>query len=30
MVAYVPKGGVETAINAGADPYYEVIVELKN
>ena len=30
MVAHVPKGGIETAINAGAEPYYEVIVELKN
>ncbi len=29
MVAYVPKGGVETAVNVGADPYYEIIVELK-
>jgi hypothetical protein len=29
MVTYVPKGGIETAVNAGAEPYYEVIVELK-
>jgi hypothetical protein len=29
MVAHVPKGGVETAVNVGADPYYEIIVELK-
>src|SRR4029079_13054456 len=29
MVVHVPKGGVETAVNIGADPYYEVIVELK-
>ena len=29
MVAHVPKGGVETAVNIGAEPYYEVIVELK-
>src|SRR4029077_19203303 len=26
---HVPKGGVETAVNIGAEPYYEVIVELK-
>jgi hypothetical protein len=26
---HVPKGGVETAINIGAEPYYEIIVELK-
>ena len=30
MVAHVPKGGIETAINVGAEPYYEVIVELKD
>ena len=29
MVVHVPKGGIETAVNIGADPYYEVIVELK-
>ena len=29
MVTFVPKGGVETAVNVGAQPYYEVIVELK-
>ena len=29
MVTFVPKGGVETAVNVGAHPYYEVIVELK-
>ena len=29
MVAHVPKGGIETAVNVGAEPYYEVIVELK-
>jgi hypothetical protein len=29
MVAHVPKGGIETAVNIGAEPYYEVIVELK-
>ena len=30
MVAHVPKGGIETAGNIGAEPYYEVIVELKD
>ena len=25
-----PKGGIETAVNVGAQPYYEVIVELKD
>ena len=30
MVTFVPKGGIETAVNAGAEPYYEVIVELKD
>jgi hypothetical protein len=29
MVVHVPKGGVETAVNVGAESYYEVIVELK-
>jgi hypothetical protein len=29
MVAHVPKGGIETAINVGDEPYYEIIVELK-
>jgi len=29
MAVHVPKGGVETAINIGAEPYYEIIVELK-
>jgi beta-alanine degradation protein BauB len=29
MVTFVPKGGIETAVNCGDDPYYEVIVELK-
>ena len=28
-VAHVPTGGVETAVNIGAEPYYEIIVELK-
>ena len=26
----VPKGGIETAVNIGAEPYYEIIVELKH
>ena len=29
MVTFVPKGGIETAVNCGAEPYYEIIVELK-
>jgi hypothetical protein len=29
MVSFVPKGGIETEVNAGAEPYYEIIVELK-
>jgi hypothetical protein len=29
MVTFVPKGGIETAVNTGEEPYYEVIVELK-
>ena len=29
MVTFVPKGGIETAVNCGDDAYYEVIVELK-
>ena len=29
MVTHVPKGGIETAVNVGADDYYEIIVELK-
>ena len=29
MVTHVPKGGIETAVNTGAEPYYEIIVELK-
>jgi hypothetical protein len=30
MVTHVPKGGIEAAVNTGAEPYYEVIVELKD
>lgn len=29
MVTHVPKGGIETAVNTGVEPYYEIIVELK-
>jgi hypothetical protein len=29
MVTFVPKGGIERAVNVGEQPYYEVIVELK-
>ena len=29
-VIYVTKGGVETAVNVGKEPYLEVIVELKD
>jgi hypothetical protein len=29
MVTFVPKGGIETAVNSGDQQYYEVIVELK-
>ena len=29
MVVHIPKGGIETAVNVGAEPYYEIIVELK-
>lgn len=28
-VTFVPPGGVETAVNVGVEPYYEIIVELK-
>lgn len=27
---FVPRGGVETAHNTGAQPYHEVIIELKD
>ena len=26
---FVPKGGVETAVNVGEEPYLEVLIELK-
>ena len=29
MVTFVPKGGIETAVNCGDQPYREIIVELK-
>ena len=28
-VIYVGKGGIETAVNVGKQPYHEIIVELK-
>ena len=30
MVTFVPEGGIEAAVNTGAEPFYEIIVELKN
>ena len=30
FVVHVPKGGIETAVNVGSEPYYEVLVELKD
>jgi hypothetical protein len=27
---YLEKGGVETAVNSGTKPYYEILVELKD
>ncbi|MBV9255177.1 MAG: hypothetical protein JO054_13170, partial [Actinobacteria bacterium] len=30
MAVFVERGGVETAINVGDEPYVEVIVELKD
>ena len=27
---YVSRGGVETAVNTGAEPYVEIIIELKD
>ena len=27
---YVERGGVETAVNAGAEPYHEILIELKD
>lgn len=29
-VVYMERGGVETARNVGAEPYYEIIIELKD
>jgi len=28
--SYMPRGGVETAVNAGTEDYHEIIVELKD
>lgn len=30
MATFVPRGGIETARNVGAEPYHEVIIELKD
>jgi hypothetical protein len=30
MATFVPRGGVETAVNVGDDDYLEIIVELKD
>jgi hypothetical protein len=30
VAVYVERGGVETAVNTGALPYHEIIVELKS
>ena len=30
MAAFVPRGGVETAVNTGTRPFHEIIVELKD
>ena len=30
MTVFVPRGGVETARNVGAEPYSEIIIELKD
>jgi hypothetical protein len=30
MVIPVDRGGVETAVNIGAKPFHEIIVELKD
>jgi hypothetical protein len=27
---YLERGGVETAVNTGAEPYREIIIELKD
>ena len=29
-VTFVEKGGIERAVNVGREPYYEIIVELKD
>jgi hypothetical protein len=30
QVLYIDKGGVETAVNSGSKPYYEILIELKD
>lgn len=27
---FISKGGIETAVNTGAKPYYEILIELKD
>ncbi|WP_420638139.1 hypothetical protein [Candidatus Poriferisocius sp.] len=27
---FIAKGGIETAVNTGTEPYYEILVELKD
>ena len=29
LVTFVPAGGIEAAVNCGGEPFYEIIVELK-
>jgi hypothetical protein len=29
QVIYLTKGGIETAVNSGTKPYYEILIELK-
>jgi len=30
QVLYAKRGGIETAENVGAEPFYEIVVELKD
>ncbi len=27
---FISRGGIETAVNTGAEPYYEILIELKD
>jgi hypothetical protein len=29
-VIYADRGGIETAVNTGNEPFYEIVVELKD